>query len=315
MKWLTKGVVCTLLWTSVATAQPSRDPELAKPEVAKGAAHFERGEFHEAYLQFKRAAATYPSPHVRAKIVLAGVSSSVPSERVDAARIARALLREGQMRADDVEKVQEALGRVRSSLGLIEFAGTTDRQVRVADEHVDPDALRDGWDVLPGTYMVRIGTREQRVRLAEGDRVVVGLAEPKTSEPPPAPSSSPSSSPSAGVSMRPPTRSTTRWSTGKKVTEGALIAVGVGALATSAVFFGVAQGQKDDTQDTARAPADRADSRDGYDTSRTLSTVFFYTGVGVAACAALLPFVWKNEVITESGARIKVAPTGITGAF
>ena len=72
--WMWQSIACGLLWVGTANAQPSRDPELAKPEVAKGVAHFEKGEFHEAYLQFKRAAATYPSAHVRAKIVLEGAN-------------------------------------------------------------------------------------------------------------------------------------------------------------------------------------------------------------------------------------------------
>ncbi len=297
---------------SVASAQtPEEQRALAQRDVDAGAKHFDAGQYHEAYVRLKSAASVYPSPHVRANMVRAGVKSSYPQERVESARTARALLREGKLKPEDAEHVRVALASVQGELGRVEMKGIRDEVVRVDGVLIEASTLKDPLEVLPGKHEVVIGTEHHSVDVSAGTTYVITLGESHVQVTHPAPLSPPRSKP------REPK---THWPTGKKVTEGVLIGCGVGALAASGAFLLVGNGQRDDARNAGLSGDERLGARDSANFSRLLQTVFFFAGLACAAGAIAVPFVWRNETVSQASrknVRFGAGPAGfvLAGEF
>ena len=287
-------VAITLASQAVFTVARAQEPDattMAKADVAAGEKHFRAGEFHEAYVRFKSAAAVYPSPHVRANMVLAGSRSSYPPERVESARTGRALLREGKLQADDVAKVNDALSRLTPLLGRIEVRGHESETVRIDGATIDSATLLDPFDVAPGKHEVLVATESHVVDVAAGTTATVTVGTTAVVTEPSKPSK-------PAVVAVAPTRETKRVPRdGRPIVMGVLGGVAVGSLATGLVTFVVASSARSDAKDTSLSSAERNDAIDRGNQMRTISMITTYAGIGLGV-AALVPLViWPKKTV------------------
>lgn len=280
-----QGVPCAAL------AQPAPDQEkMAQRDVDAGVKHFRAREFHEAYVRFKSAAAVYPSPHVRTNMVVAGSNSTYPQERVESARAARVLLREGKTTPEDTAKVNAALSQLQSVTARIEVRASKEEAVRIDGALVEGPQLNDPYDVLPGTHEVLVGLEKHQVDVDAGSTAVVtlGQSEVTTSTPPVAPP------------VAPPRDERLVPRAGRPIVMGVLGGLAVASLGTGLATFLVGSSARSDAKDASNPSSDRFDAADRANTMRTVSTITVYAGLGLAVATVVPLLVWPKKKASEN---------------
>lgn len=300
------GVTFLLATPTSALAQPTSDQRaMAQHDVDAGAKHFEAGQFHEAYVRLKSAAAVYPSPHVRANMVRAGSKSTYPQERVESARAARVLLREGKMRSEDAEQVKASLASLGPVLGRLEVRGLKDETVRLDGELVEATTLSEPLDVLPGKHEIVIGSEHHTVAVTAGTGYVLtlGSTEVQTTTAP----------------VQPPPRSESKRvpREGRPIVVGVVGGLGLASIGVGVATFLIGSSARSDAEDRSQPFADRQDGADRANTMRTLSTVTIWAGGGLVGAAAITYFVWPKKVESRTATiRPMIGPVvGVQGSF
>lgn len=156
--------------------------------------------------------------------------------------------------------------------------------------------------VAPGEHRINVtfasgGVAHRSVRVEQGRRAVLEFAESAT------PATSTASTNPPAVVLPPHSKTSTRWSTGKKVTVIAGASV-TGALAITAIASAVvALGQKGDARDDSRSRDEREGAADSFTTWRTVSTVTAWSALGAGALTGVAWAFWPKETVKEVGAR------------
>lgn len=273
-----------------AHAQEPEATALAQADVTAAAKHYDAGQYHEAYVRLKSAAAVYPSPHVRANMVLAGSKSTYPPERLDSARVGRALLREGKMKPDDATKVTGALERLAPLLGRIEVRGGGDAAIRIDGALVERAQLADPYDVLPGSHEVLFEAERHVVNVLAGTTAVVSPGETAVVTEPAAPAKPP-------VAIA-PVRETKRVPRdGRPIVIGVLGGLAVASLGAGLATFLVGSSARSDAKDTSLGSDERNDAVDRANQMRTISTITTYAGIGLGVAAVVPLLVWPKKTV------------------
>ena len=294
--------VASQLVAGVAFAAPGDDApgqRDARDRYTEGAAAYEKGEYETAYVKFSQAFTVWKVQATRWNLAKAAMKTG---RQLEAIPLLEQLLDDATLSAGDRGKVEGDLAAAKKAVGEIAVVAPPGASVSMDTTGVGSAPLRHPLAVQPGTHVVMITTKdpekkqERQVRVLAGESVTVDFGAAGPMAPPVQP-------------PRGPVR--TRWPGAKIGTEIALGACAAGALGTSLAFFAVGNGQKNDAQDTTHSHEDRVASRSGYDTSKLLSTIFFYGGAACAVGAIAVPLLWKNERVV-SGKRLSPVQLGLS---
>lgn len=279
--------LATQMLAGSARAQEPDATALAKADVLAAANHYNAGQYHEAYVRLKSAAAVYPSPHVRANMALAGSKSTYPLERVESARVGRALVREGKMKPEDVTKVTEALARLTPSLGRIEVRGGDAAAIRIDGTLIERSQLLDPYDVLPGKHEVLFAAEQHVINVAAGTTAVVSAGKTDVVN-----------EPSKLPVVVAPTRETKRVPRdGRPIVMGVLGGLAVASLGTGLVTFLVGSAAQSDAKDATLGGGERNDAVDRANQMRTVSTITTFAGIGLGVATFVPLLIWPKKTV------------------
>jgi hypothetical protein len=166
-----------------AAAQTPDDPntKAARARFNEGVDNYDRGLFEQARASFLQAYALKRHPAVLLNLALSCAKSKHPAE---ASRYFNQFLRDStNLSAEKKAEAEKGLAEARQKVGRVEIVAPAGAEIQIDRERIGTAPLSDPWDLDPGTYVVRVGTFEQRVTASAGQRVTVRVgAEP--SKPP-----------------------------------------------------------------------------------------------------------------------------------
>lgn len=283
--------------TSVTAAPPTTPVQRAEAATREAQALEKAGKKDEALAKYEEAYAitpTGPAAYQMARME-AGVGRFLLS-----LQHYREALRDTKLPTDARREAETAVEDLKTKIGIIILDVPESAVTTVDGKEVDP---KQPAEVTPGPHVVKIRlggeTRSADVSAKAGAVSEVRLrfgADPSPEKPA-------TGLPVAG-GPSPSPKEETRWPTPKLVAVGAGAAVAVGLVAASAIVFAMADDAKAPTPGGCVATPDSApcrelaDRRDSYDSSRTVSTVFFYSGLVVGALTAGAALLWPNQKST-----------------
>jgi hypothetical protein len=297
----------------------------ARELATEGSTLYQQGDFDGAYDRFNRAYQLVQRPNVgiwAARSLMRSGRWVEASERY--LELERTALPAGAP-ADQVQAVQDAarerrelLGRLPSLKIVIDGADASDVFVSINGQLVKPALLGVKQPVNPGTLLVK-GVRgeqavEQSVELAEAQSREVKLSFTAAEAAVTRPSTIPVAPPA-------PVARSNDAATQRLL---GFIGLGVGgaALATGALFGGLAAGDRSDLDagcPNRRCPPALHDQNDSYGTKKTVSSIGIIGGALLAGAGAVLLFTAPSRTTQgrdlELRGYVNASGAGLWGAF
>lgn len=292
-----------LIWLAAVPASAAPTPaQKADAALREGQALDKAGKTAEALQKFEDAYAIVPS---------GAAAYDIAREEAALGRHALALqhfreaLRDPKLTTDQRRDAEAQIEVLKTKIGVLTLDVPEGATTTIDGNEVD---AKEPVEVPPGLHVVKIRlggeTKSEDVTATAGAVTPVKVRFDEV--PPVAPP------PTVGPPPAAEAHHLWGWPTPKLVTVGAGAAVSAGLLTGSLIELATADKVKAPSptacQDrSAPGCAGYASKRDSYDASRTLSTVFFYSGLVVGAAAAVAAIVWPNE---SQQARARVSGPG-----
>lgn len=298
----------------------------ARELATEGSTLYGQGDFEGAYDRFNRAYQLVQRPNVgiwAARSLVRAGRWVEASERY--LEVERAALPEGapaeQLQAvqDAAQERRELLGRLPSLKISIEGADPSDVFVSINGQLVKPALLGVKQPVNPGKLLVK-GVRgeqavEQSVELGEAQSREVTLSFKAVAAPPAA-------GPNPATSSAPPAAARSTDGSTQRLLGFIGLGVGGAALATGAVFGGLAAADKSDLDagcPNRQCPPSLHDQNDSYGTKKTISSIGIIGGAVLAGAGAVLLFTAPSRSAqgrnVELRGYVTASGAGLWGAF